>query len=113
MFLSDSPPRSSKARLQPASDGIMHVTRNHDAARRRFGFQPRRYVHAIAVEIVAIHDQVAEMQTDSEHDAGVLRLVWLASAMACWNSMAAPSASTALGNSASAPSPVSLTSRPP
>ena len=37
----------------------------------------------------------------------------LASAMACWNSMAALSASTALGNSANAPSPVSLTSRPP
>ena len=37
----------------------------------------------------------------------------LASAMACWNSMAAPSASTALANSTNAPSPVSLTRRPP
>jgi hypothetical protein len=36
----------------------------------------------------------------------------LASATACWNSMAADSASTALANSTRAPSPVSLTRRP-
>ena len=53
----------------------MHGARNHDAARRRFRLQPRRDVHAIAVEIVAIDDQVAEVQADAEHDGGVLGLV--------------------------------------
>ena len=51
------------------------VTRDHDAAGRRFGLQARRHVHAIAVEVVAIHDQVAKVQADAEHDGGVLGLV--------------------------------------
>jgi hypothetical protein len=36
---------------------------------------PRSYVNAVTVEIVAIHDQVAEMQADPEHDGIVLGLV--------------------------------------
>ena len=59
-------------RLQPACHGFMDVARDHDAASRRFRLQPRRDVHAIAVEIVAIDDQVAEVQADAEHD-GVSR----------------------------------------
>jgi len=39
----------------------VHVTRNHDATRRRFGFQPRGYVHAVTVQIIAVDDQVAEI----------------------------------------------------
>ncbi len=42
---------------------------------RRFRLQPGRHVHAIAVEIVAVDDQVAEVQADPEHDGGVLGLV--------------------------------------
>ena len=42
---------------------------------RRFRLQPRRDVHAVAIEIVAIDDQVAEVQADPEHDGGVLGLV--------------------------------------
>ena len=40
-----------------------------------FRFQPRRNIHAIAIEIVAIDDQVAEMQADAEYDGRVLGLV--------------------------------------
>ncbi len=58
--------------LQPADDRIMDVPGNHDAACGGLRFQPRRHVHAIAIEIVAIDDQVAEVQSDPEHDGGVL-----------------------------------------
>ena len=53
----------------------MHVARDHDATRRRFRFQPCRDVHAIAIEIIAIDDQVAEMQPDPKHDGGVFGLI--------------------------------------
>ena len=62
--------RGTKAAFT-ACDGIVHVTRNHDAARRRFRLQPCRHVHAIAIKIVAIDDQVAEVQADAEHDGSV------------------------------------------
>ncbi len=52
----------------------MDVPRNHDASGRRFRLQARGYIHAIAIEIVAIHDQVAEMQADPKHDGGVVGL---------------------------------------
>ena len=75
MFFSERLPKVIERRLQPAGDRVMDVARDHDAARRRFGLQPRRDVHAIAVEVVAIDDQVAEMQADAEHDGGVLGLI--------------------------------------
>ena len=62
-------------RLEAALDRFAHVARDDDPARRRLGLQAGRNVHAIAVEVVAIDDQVAEMQADAEHDGGVLRLV--------------------------------------
>ena len=61
--------------LEPARHRFVDRPRNHDAARRRFALQPRRNVHAVAVEIVAIDDQVAEVQADAEHKGGVRRLV--------------------------------------
>ncbi len=64
-----------EGRLQSACDGIVDVTRNHDATRRRLGLQPCRHVDAIAVEIVAFDDQVAEMQPDAENNGGVLGLI--------------------------------------
>jgi hypothetical protein len=36
--------------------------------------RPRGYVHAIAIEIVTVDDQVAKMQADAEHDGDVLGL---------------------------------------
>ena len=50
----------------------MHVARDHDAASRRLCFQPRRNVHTIAIEVVAIDDQVAEMQADPKHKSAVV-----------------------------------------
>ena len=75
MFLRVRLPEIVERGLEPARDRVVHVTRDHDAAGRRFRLQPGRDVHAVAVEIVAIDDQVAEMQADPEHDGGVLGLV--------------------------------------
>ena len=56
-------------------DGFVDVTRDHDAASRSFRFQPRGDVHAIAVKIVTIDDQVAQVQAHAEHKRSVGRLV--------------------------------------
>ena len=64
-----------ESRLQPAVDCFMHGARDQDPARWRFGFQPRGDVHAIAIKIVAVDDQVAEVQADAEDDGGVRRLI--------------------------------------
>jgi hypothetical protein len=37
--------------------------------------RPGRHVNAIAIQIVAIDDQVAEVQTDPEHDGSIVWLV--------------------------------------
>src|SRR5215467_5679195 len=50
-------------------DLIVYYTRNHDAARLSQRFQPRRYVDAIAKNVVTINDDVADIDTDTELDA--------------------------------------------
>ena len=41
----------------------------------RLALEACSYVYAIPVEIVSIHDEVAEMQPDAKHDPCVLRLI--------------------------------------
>ena len=54
------------------ADLIAHHRRAGDAARPRQPLQPRRHVDAIAIEIVAIDDDVAEIDADAELDVPVL-----------------------------------------
>jgi hypothetical protein len=61
--------------LQPAGHRIMAGPRDQDATRRRFRLQPRGDVHAVAIEVVAVNDQVSNMQADPEHYGGVLGLL--------------------------------------
>ena len=61
--------------LDPLAHEVTHRSRDHDAAWRRLGLQPRRHVHAIAIEILAIDDQVAQVQADAEDDGCVHGLV--------------------------------------
>ena len=49
--------------------------RDADAARRRQRFDARRHVNAVAVDVVAHDDDVADVDADAEHDAPVLRNV--------------------------------------
>ena len=61
--------------LEPAFDRFADGARDDDATGRGLGFEAGRHVHAIAVEVFAFHDQIAEVQADPEHDARVFRLV--------------------------------------
>ena len=61
--------------LEPAFDRFADGARDDDATGRGLGFEARRHVHAIAVEILAIDDQVAEVQANAEHDGGIHGLV--------------------------------------
>ena len=76
------------------------------------GLQPRGDVDAVAVKVVALDDDVAEIDADAELDALGWRKSLLRSAMPRWTVAAQRRASTTLANSTSAPSPISLTMRP-
>ena len=75
-------------------------------------FEPCRDVDAVAVDVVALDDDVADVDADAELDPLVLRYRRCRSAMPRWISTAQRTASTALANSTSNPSPVVLTMRP-
>ena len=68
-------PKIVKCRFKPTRDSIVHVARYDDPARRRFRLQPGRHIHAVPIKVVAVHDQIAEMQANPEHNAGVLGLL--------------------------------------
>src|SRR5688572_27215419 len=61
-------------RLHSPGNGIANVARNQDAACRRFAFQPCRHIDAVAIEVVAVYDQVSQVQTDAEYERSVWRL---------------------------------------
>ena len=69
--------------LQPTVDRFTHCARDKDASSRRFRLQPCRDVHTVAIEIVAIDDQVAEMQTVRNTIRVSSGWSQLASAMVC------------------------------
>ena len=54
------------------ADLIAHHRRAGDAARPRQPLEPRRHVDAVAIEIVALDDDVAEIDADAELDVPVL-----------------------------------------
>ena len=63
-------------------------------------FEPRGDVDAVAEDVVAVDDHVAEIDADAELDALALcRMPALRSAMPCWTSTAQRTASTTLANS--------------
>jgi hypothetical protein len=75
MFFRERLPRSSKVAFTRPVTGFMDSTRDHNAASRSLRFEAGGDVHAIAVEIVTIHDQVAQVQAHAEHKRSVSRLV--------------------------------------
>ena len=52
----------------------MNVPGDHDAARRCLSLKACRDVHTVSIEVITVHDQVAQMQADAENNPGVLRL---------------------------------------
>ena len=55
------------------ADLIAHHRRAGDAAGPSQAFEPRRHVDAVAIEVVAIDDDVAEIDADAELDVPVFR----------------------------------------
>ena len=77
MFLTVCSPRSSNAHGDLARHLVAHRARDRDAADRRQRLQPRGDVDAFAVDVVALDDDVAEIDADAIADAlrfGALRL---------------------------------------
>ena len=58
--------------LELVADLVAHHRRAGDAARPRQTLEPRRHVDAVAIEIVAVDDDVAEIDADAELDVPVL-----------------------------------------
>jgi len=54
--------------------GVAHGARHDDPTRRRFGLEPRRDVDVIAVDIVAVDDDVPQMKAGPEYDHPFLGL---------------------------------------
>ena len=64
-----------KSSLEATVDGLSHSARNDDSTRRRLRFEARRHVHVVAIDVIAIDDDVSEMKAHSEYDRLVGRLV--------------------------------------
>ena len=62
-----------KGDVQLVSDLISHNRRARDAAGRGEPLKTRRDVHALSVEVLALDNQVTEVQAEPEHDAAVFR----------------------------------------
>ena len=60
--------------LELVADLVIGRAGDVDAAGIRGGFQARGDVDAVAIEIAALHHDVAEIDADAQHDAAVLRL---------------------------------------
>ncbi len=58
---------------QSLAERRAHRLRHADAARLRQRFQARRDIDAVAVDVLAIDDDLAEVHTDAEHDPVRLR----------------------------------------
>src|SRR5262249_9163180 len=63
-------PQRMKLGLDAAFDRFANGARYDDSTWLRFGLQARRNIHAVAVKIVALDDQVAEMQPDTKDTFG-------------------------------------------
>jgi hypothetical protein len=69
--LADRPERQ----IEPAVHMVAHRARDADAADRARRLQPGRDVHAVAVQVRAVRDHIADVDADAEANAPVRRLV--------------------------------------
>ena len=64
--------------VEPVADIVAHRAGHGDAARPGDALDARRDVDAVAIDVVVLEDDVAEMDADAEFDAPVLRHVDIA-----------------------------------
>ena len=73
MFLTRCSPRSSKAKGSRSRDVVVNACWRRTPRRLGQGFDPRGDVDAVAVDVVALDDHVAEIDADAQLDAVVRR----------------------------------------
>src|SRR5271169_4131359 len=56
----------------PVHHGVSCVSGNQDPARRRLSFETRGDVHAIAIQIITVNDDIADVNSDPECDRFVI-----------------------------------------
>jgi hypothetical protein len=100
-----------KLDLQAYADVVEHSRRNTDAARIGAFLQARSNVHAVAVDVLAVDNDVAQVYPDPQNQLLRRRHVAVAGGHALLNLDGAPGASTTLGNSSNSPLPMVLTMR--
>jgi hypothetical protein len=91
----------------------MNGARNQYASSWRFGLQPSRYVHPIAIEIVTLDDDIAKMQADSKDDSFGFGTVAVRVGNGLLEFDRRRQCIDCAGELARAPSPMSFTSLPP
>ena len=96
-----------------AANLIVSGSRYADASGLGNALKPCRNIDAVTKNIVALDQDVAEVDPDPEQHTPVLRDTSLRSAIAACTATAHSTASTTEGNSINKPSPVVLTIRPP
>src|SRR5262245_19932887 len=62
-----------ESKAQPVAYLLVHRARDQYRSRLGQGFEPRRDINAITVEVLAVDDHVAEIDADAELDAHVGR----------------------------------------
>ena len=90
-------------RIDFAAHMIVCRTREQHAARLADAFEPRRDIDAVAENVVALDQDVAEVDADAIDDALVLGVSALRSTISFWIAIAHSTAATMEGNSSSTP----------
>ena len=67
-----------EGKVEPIADVVAHRAGDGDAAGRGDAFQPRRHIHAVAENVVALDDDVADIDADAELNAAAFRNISVA-----------------------------------
>ena len=105
------------ARLDFDRDLVAHLLRSAarcvDATGVRQRVDPGGDIHPVAIDVVALDDDVTDINANPELYPTVFGAARIRCSWTCfWTPIAQVTASTALANSTSAPSPMSLNVRP-
>ena len=97
---------------QLIADLLMHAAGNTDPARLSHRLQPDGDDDAVAIEVAALDHQVAQVDADAKRDASIVRDTAVRRCHLVLQLDCTATAFTALPNSTSTPSPITLTMRP-
>ena len=113
MFLSVCSPASLPANVELAGNIFVHPPGNRDPSRIGQRLQPRRDIDPVAIDFLAIDDDLALIDADAELQTARCRDIGVAGSHQLLNGFSAADSSTTLANSARMLSPAVLMTRPP